>query len=157
MWTCRQQWSSFLLCHLHSHWKIQRLSPPSLTEQGQDQGHTYLTIKLKWIINDPTLLLRHLLNHGVDSNAFLVFSDHGALVLITVAIWKEKKKKVLWKKSWVLTLVGALPTIQAHKWWCITLHLVCKLSRDIWKKCKLQPYPSKFRGRSNAARLMELF
>lgn len=91
VWTCRQQWSSFLLCHLHSHWMIQRLSPPSLTEQGQDQGQTYLPIKLNWIINDPTLLLRHLLNHGVDSSAFLVSSDHRALVLITVAIWKNKK------------------------------------------------------------------
>lgn len=47
--TCRQRWSSCLLCHLHLHlhWKTQRLSPPSSTEQVQDHSQAYLTIKLK--------------------------------------------------------------------------------------------------------------
>lgn len=90
--TCRQRWSSCLLCHLHLHlhWKTQRLSPPSSTEQVQDHSQAYLTIKLK--IDFYLLLISlYLLNHGVDSSVSLSFSDHRALVLITVAIWKKKK------------------------------------------------------------------
>lgn len=85
VWTCRKRWSC-PLCPLHSHWKIQLLSPPFLSDQ--DQGWIYLTSKLKTIL--LTLSWWYHLNHGIDTCVFLFLSDHTALVLITTTICKHK-------------------------------------------------------------------
>lgn len=52
------------------------------------------------------------------------------LSLLTTELWSSSLLPSEKTKSWTyfLHLVLKLPAIQAHKWWCIILHLVCKLS-----------------------------
>lgn len=44
VWICRKLWSSPPLSHSHFHWRIQRLSPLSLSAQWQNTSQSHLSL-----------------------------------------------------------------------------------------------------------------